>query len=96
MTYWKSTLIEGAQPNSTGDVVPVHGFDKFVVAVETTGNIALAIEARLEAGSWRELARFSSDGELAVENFGWYELRARTLDGDEGATASAYVSGRPI
>ena len=96
MPYWRYTLFESETTETTSVEVPVHGFDRFLLTVDINGSGEVKIDARLEGSQWREIAVFTGNGELAVDNYGWYEVRARTENLSENTSVSVRLSGRPL
>ena len=97
--YWEHELLEDNTGNRDGDAFDVSAFSSFLVYVEHVfgaGSIVTTVQGRQKGSSnWVPLQTFNTDGDntLAVDNYGWYEVRVVTSSAVNPATSEADISG---
>jgi len=86
--------VDGVSGNGTPH--PIHQMDQILVTIDIETNANVEIEGRQLDGDWKSLdptgSVFTSDDELNIENYGWYEIRATANTVTDEVTV--YMTGR--
>ncbi len=79
MGYHSKTILQCTQ-DTEGAAQPAALYERMLFAVAITGSASCAIQARQAGADWIDIETLSESGEVNLENYGWYEVRAVASD----------------